>query len=200
MLRERLPGLMAVALLGALVLATWWAADYAQRAVALDPPRRMTHEPDAWAGPFVMLRSDPHGMAIHRMQGQAMQHYPDDDSIEILQARATSRQTDAPVMTATADVAILDQDGERITLRGNARVHRNADAQTPAMWVQSDTLTLLIPEDVVQTAAPAVVTRDASVMRGTGMRYENKSKVLEVYSAVNVKIAGREQVRSGGSQ
>jgi len=190
MLRERLPGMTAVALLTALVLATWWAADYTQRAVALDPPRRLTHEPDAWARQFVMLRSDPQGVAIHRMEGQAMQHYPDDDSTEITQARATGRQTGAPVMIGTADVAVLDRHGERVTLRGNARVHRNADAQTPAMQVQSEVLTLLIPEDVVQTDAPAVVTRGHSVMRGKGMRYDNKTKILQVHAAADVKIAG----------
>jgi len=200
MLRERLPGLMAAILLSALVLATWWAADYAQRAVTLDPPRRFTHEPDAWAGRFVMLRSDPQGLAINRMEGERMQHYPDDDSAEITQARATGRQADAPVITATSDVAVLDQDGDRVTMQGNARVHRSADAQAPAMQIDSDALTLLISEDVVLTDAPAVVVRGHSVMRGTGMRYDNKTKTLAIQSAVDVRIAGRDQRQADAAQ
>jgi len=199
-LRERLPGLMAAALLLALVVATWWAADYAQRAVPLDPPRRLTHEPDAWARQFVMLRSDAHGLAINRLEGQTMQHYPDDDSTEVTQAHAVGRQPNAPVITGTSDVAILDQDGERLTLRGNARVHRNADAQTPPLQIDSDTLTLWIPADVVSTDAPAVVVRGASVLRGTGMRYDNKTNVLEVHSAVDARMAGQDQVATGGQR
>jgi len=197
MLRERLPGLMAIALLTALVIATWWAADYTQRAVALDPPRRMTHEPDAWAQRFIMLRSDAQGLAINRMEGAAMQHYPDDDSYEITQVRTTGRQADAPVIIGASDVAIVDQDGDRVTMRGNARVRRSADAQTPAMQVRSEVLTLRIPEDVVSTDAPAVVVRGHSVMQGTGMHYDNKTKVLHVQSAVDVRIVGRDQRGAG---
>jgi len=199
MLRERLPGVMAAALLSALVSATWWAADYTQRAVTLDPPRRFTHEPDAWAQHFVMLRSDPQGLAINRMEGARMQHYPDDDSTEIIQARATGRQADAPVITGTSDVAILDQQGDRVSMQGNARVHRSADAQAPAMQIDSDALTLLIAEDVVFTDAPATVLRGHSVMRGTGMRYDNKTKTLTVHAAVDVRIAGRDQARTNAA-
>jgi len=193
MLRERLPGLMAVSLLAALVMTTWWAADYTQRSVALDPPRRMTHEPDAWARNFIMLRSDTQGLAIHRMEGEVMLHYPDDDSTEITQARATGRQAQAPVTIATADLAVMDQDGDRVVMRGNAHVHRNADVQTPAMQIRSDVLTLLVPEDVVVTDAPAVVVRAHSVMRGTGMHYDNKTKILQVLSAADTRIAGQDQ-------
>jgi len=193
MLRERLPGLMAVSLLTALVIATWWAVDYTQRSVTLDPPRRLTHEPDAWAQQFIMLRTDPRGLAIHRIEGQTMQHYPDDDSYEITQVRAIGRQADAPVVTGTSDLGVLDQEGERVTLRGHARVHRRADAQTPAMRFESDVLTLLIPQDVVLTDAPAMVVRGHSVMRGTGMRYDNKTKTLQVHAAVDVRIAGQDQ-------
>jgi len=199
-LRERLPGLMAAALLLALVVATWWAADYAQRAVPLDPPRRLTHEPDAWARQFVMLRSDAQGVAINRLEGQAMQHYPDDDSTEITQARAVGRQLDAPILIGTSDMAILDQDGERLTLRGNAHVHRNADAQTPSLQIDSDVLTLWIAQDVVSTDAPAIVMRGASVLRGTGMRYDNKTKVLEVHSTVDARMAGQDPAATGGQR
>jgi len=112
---------------------------------------------------------------------------------EILQARATGRQADAPVITATSDVAVLDQDGDRVAMRGNARVHRSGDAQAPAMQIESDALTLLISDDVVFTDAPAIVVRGHSVMRGTGMHYDNKTKTLQVHAAVDVRIAGRDQ-------
>jgi len=189
MLRERLPGLMAVSLLAALVFATWWAADYTQRSVALDPPRRLTHEPDAWSQQFTMLRTDPQGLVINRIEGQSMRHYPDDDSYEIMQMRAIGHQADAPLITGTSDVAILDQDGDRVVMRGHARVHRRADVQAPAMQLESEVLTFLIPQDVVWTDAPATMVRGRSVMRGTGMYYDNKTKTLQVRTAVDVRIA-----------
>jgi len=188
-LRERLPGLVAVILLLGLVLATWWAVDYTQRAIPFDPPRRLTHEPDAWARGFFMLRTNPDGVAINRLDGDTMRHYPDDDSSEIFQAHAILAQVDGPAITATADVAVLDQNGERVTLRGNARVVRQSFAQTPAMQVDSAVLTLHIPTEVVSTPEPAVVLRGHSTLRGIGMEYNKQTQILQVQSAVDVHIA-----------
>jgi len=191
-LRERLPGLVAVILLLGLVLATWWAVDYTQRAIPFEPPRRLTHEPDAWARAFFMLRTNPDGVAVNRLEGDTMRHYPDDDSSEIFQARAILAQVDAPAITATADVAVLDQNGERVTLRGNARVVRQSFAQTPAMQVDSAVLTLDIPTEVVSTAEPAVVVRGHSTLRGIGMEYNNQTQILQVQSVVDAHIASAE--------
>ena len=63
-MKERAPALIAIVLLISLVIGTWWAADYAQRAIAIDPPRRITHEPDSWASDFVVVRSDAEGVAM----------------------------------------------------------------------------------------------------------------------------------------
>ena len=43
-MKERFPSLIALFLLLVLVTSSWWAADYAQRAIQVDPPRRLTHE------------------------------------------------------------------------------------------------------------------------------------------------------------
>src|SRR5690606_26285811 len=102
----------------------WWAADYAQRAIPIDPPARVTHAPDSWAQNFVMVRTDETGVAVNRLEGVRMQHYPDDDSYEITQAKAIGQQPDAPITIGTSDIAIMDQDGARILMKGNAHVHR----------------------------------------------------------------------------
>lgn len=192
-MRERLPGLIALVLLLLLVAGTWWAADYTQRSIQQDPPRRITHEPDSWARDFVMLRSDPNGKAINRLEGSYMEHYPDDDSYEITQPRATGQQEGAPVTTGTSDMAVMDQDSSRIIMRGNARMYRQGDSERAPLEVTSSTLTLLIKEDVVFTDAPAVVLQGNSIMKGTGMRYDNKTRQLQVHSSSDVKISGRDR-------
>src|SRR5690606_2387887 len=128
-MRDKLPGLIAILLLLLLVAGTWWAADYTHRSIQQDPPRRITHEPDSWARKFVMLRSDPAGHAVNRLEGEYMQHYPDNDSYEITQPRAFGQQKGAPVTTGTSDTATMDQDGARIIMRGNAHLHRQGDKE-----------------------------------------------------------------------
>jgi len=192
-MRDRLPGLMAIGLLVLLVLITWWAADYTQRAIDVDPARRLTHEPDAWAERFVMLRSDLQGVVINRMEGTRLLHYPDDDSYEILEIHGISRQADTPTITGTATHAVMDQDGDRVTLQGNAHVHRSANAQSAALDLRGDALTWLIPQDVVHTDTYALVERGQSTMEGIGMHYSNKTRILQVQSSTRVRLAAPDQ-------
>src|SRR5690606_19600752 len=172
-MKERLPALIAIALLFVLVAGTWWAADYTQRAVHIEPPRRITHEPDAWSSNFVMVRADANGMAINRMEGDYLRHFPDDDSYEVTQARAIGQRADSPITVATSNMAIMDRDGTRITMRGNAHLHRQPYDDRPALDVKSEELILLPDEDVAYTNLRAVVVNGKSTMVGTGMRYDN---------------------------
>lgn len=197
-MKERAPALVALVLLISLVIGTWWAADYAQRAIPIDPPRRLTHEPDAWAESFVMVRTDPLGVATNRLEGDYMQHFPDDDSYEITQFRAVGQQPGSPITVGTSDTAVLDQDGSRITMTGNAHVERQASQNNAPLEVTSEQLIILPDEDIVYTDKPARVVNNNSVMNGTGMRYDNKTRQLQVYSSTDVKISG-EDVQSSRS-
>jgi len=191
-MKDRLPSVVAVLLLTSLVIGTWWAADYAQRAVPIDPPRRITHEPDHWAAQFVLIRSDENGMAINRLEGDYLEHFPDTDSYEIQRAQAIGQQPGSPLTRASSDTAVMDQDGTRVVMTGNAHVHRREDAENRALDVKSDVLIILPDEDVVFTDHPALVVHGNSTMNGTGMRYDNKTRQLQVYSATDVKISGQD--------
>ncbi|VFR17026.1 Probable transmembrane protein [plant metagenome] len=191
-MKERFSSVVALGLLLALVLGTWWAADYAQRSIPIDPPRRVTHEPDSWAEKFVMLRADETGAPVNRLEGDLMQHYPDDDSYEITNPRAVGQRAGTPVTIGTARTAIMDQDANRIILRQDAHLHRMPDSQRAAMDVRSEEIIMLIDQDLAYTDKPAQVDQGRSRMNGTGMRYNNKTRQLEVHSATDVQISGAE--------
>lgn len=194
-MRERGPALIAVVMLLALVAGTWWAADYAQRAVPIDPPGRITHEPDSWAHNFVMIRTDATGSAVNRLEGTTMRHYPDDDSYEVDDVTATGQQPDTPLTIGTANMATMDANGTRIVMEGNAHVHRLPDETREALDVRSERLVLYPDEDLVETDLPARVVNGPHVMHGTGMRYDNRSRTLQVFASTDVTISGQEAVR-----
>lgn len=194
-MKERLPTVIALLLLGALVALTWWAADYAQRAIALDPPRRLTHEPDAWGHDFVMVRTDERGAPVNRLEGEYIEHFPDDDSYEVMSPRATGLRTGSPVTIGTSRTAVMDRDGQRITMRGDAHLHRLPDAERAALDVRSEVIVILPDEDIAYTDLPAEVVNGRSRMNGTGMRYDNRTRQLQVYSATDVEISGTDMRR-----
>lgn len=192
-MKERLPGLVATALLLALVLGTWWAAEYTQRAVQIEAPRRITHEPDAWAENFVMIRTDATGLPVNRLEGHYLQHFPDDDSYEVTQVRATGQRPDSPITVGTADKAYMENDGQLITLKGNAHLHRVADADRAPLDIHSDELVLLPDEDIAYTDLDALVRQGHSTLNGTGMRYDNNSRTLKVFSATDARLSGQDR-------
>jgi len=188
-MKDRLPALVALALLVTLTVLTWWAADYAQRAIAIDPPARLTHEPDAWGERIVMLRTDAEGLPVNRLEGDYMEHFPDDDSYAVTQPRATGLRAENPMTVGTARAAIIDQNGARVTLNGAARLTRAAAGARAALVVTSEQLIILTDQDVVHTELPARVVQGASSMAGLGMRYDNRSRQLDILADADVKIA-----------
>ncbi|WP_269496522.1 LPS export ABC transporter periplasmic protein LptC [Castellaniella sp. S9] len=192
-MKERFPSLVAVLLLALLVIGTWWASDYTLRSIEIDPPRRITHERDSWSDHFVMVRTDPQGLAINRLEGSAMEHFPDTDAYEVTQPQAVSHHPGSPVTVGTSDHATMDQNGERIVMVGHAHLKRLPDAEHKLLDVRSERLVLKPDQDLVYTDQPALVVNGQSTMRGTGMRYDNRSRQLMVYSSSDVKISGEEQ-------
>lgn len=187
-MRERLPALTALLLLAALVAGTWWAAHYTHSTVELDPPRRYTHEPDSWANGFVMLRTDEQGIAVNRLEGRFMQHYPDDDSYHVDAATALVKQKQNPLTTATADLAIMDDAGQRIQMIGNAYVHRQPDTKGDRFSIRSDQLTIYVDEDKIKTDRPAVIINGPNTLQGIGVEYDNTSRQLQVHRNAQVTL------------
>lgn len=200
-MRDRLPSLVAVLLLALLVLGTWWASDYTLRSIQVDPPRKMTHERDSWSDHFVMVRTGPEGYAINRLEGAAMEHFPDTDSYEITTPTAVDHQPGSPTTVGTAERGTLDQHGDRIVLNGDAHLRRLPDAEHRVLDVRSDQLIIEPNLNLVHTDHPALVVNGRSTLRGRGMRYDNRTRQLTVTAGSDVKISGEDQAaRNAGSQ
>lgn len=188
-MRERLPAFIALFLLLGLVATTWWAADYAQRAIPVDPPAKLTHEPDAWTGKFIMFTSDEKGNAINRLEGDSLRHYPDDDSYEFDNAKTIGQQPGNPRTTGSADLAIMLDDGNKIIMRGNAHLHRFPTEEESQLDVRSEELIVFPQDDIIMTDKPADVVQGKSRMKGRGMHYNNATRRLEVFSNTDMTIA-----------
>ncbi len=191
-MKERFALIISIGILCVLVMSTWWAADYAQRAVDIDPPSRMTHEPDNWAKTLVLLRTNPQGEVIQRLEGDLMEHFPDDNSYEILKPRAFALRPENPLIIATSRIATIYEDGDRIVMHGDAVVLRLGDSTRQPLNFRSDELTMLVKQDITYTDLPASAVSGRSVMHGVGMRYDNNSQTLDVLKSTDVTIAAKD--------
>lgn len=192
-MRDRFPTIASVVILASLVVGTWFAAQQTQRAVALNAPAKQTHEPDSWGKTMLMLRTDETGKPISRIEGDYMEHFPDDDSYDIHYPRAFSIKPDQPTLVGTARLATVLDDGNRIVMKEDALVMRLANERSEPLNVSSQEITLLINEDVAYTDLPATAVRNRSTLKGVGMRYDNKTGELKVFDSTDVEIAPRAQ-------
>lgn len=190
-MKDRFPTVASVVILGALVVGTWFAAQYTERAVLLDAAAKKTHEPDSWGKGMVMLRTDENGLPISRIEGDYMEHFPDDGSYDIVNPRAMSIKQDQPILVGTSKMATVLEDGNRIVMKQDAVIMRLASETTDPMNVSSEEITLLMDQDVAYTDLPATAVRNRSTLKGIGMRYDNKTGELKVLDATDVEIAPR---------
>lgn len=192
-MKERFALFISFGILFVLVASTWWAAEYAQRAVDIDPPSRLTHEPDNWAKSMVLVRTDAQGQVISRLEGDLMEHFPDDNSYEIIKPRAFALREQNPLTIATSRKAFIYDDGDKIVLRGDAVLLRLGDAERQPLNFRSDEITMLVKQDITYTDLPAVAISGRSRMNGVGMRYNNATQELDVLKSTDVDIAPKDR-------
>ena len=192
-MKERFALIVSFVILTSLVMGTWWAADYSQRAVDIDPPVRLTHERDNWAKQIVLVRTNELGVVIHRLEGDLMEHFPDDKSYDVVRPRAFALKSDNPLTIATSHTATVYDEGDRIVMKGDAIVLRLGDTERQPLNFRSDAVTMLIKEDLAYTDLPAIATSGRSRMSGTGMRYNNATQQLDVFKSTDVEIAPKDK-------
>ncbi len=192
-MKERFALAVSSFILFILVAGTWWAAEYAQRAVDIDPPSRMTHEADNWAKKLVLLRTNERGRVINRLEGDVMEHFPDDNSYEVLQPRAFALRPENPLTVATSRTATIYEDGDRIVMKGDAVLLRLGDAERQPLNFRSEQITMLVKEDITYTDLPAVAVSGRSRMNGVGMRYNNATQILNVLKSTDMDIAAKDR-------
>ena len=191
-MKERFAITVSLVILTLLVMGSWWAAEYSQRAVEIDPPVRLTHERDHWATQIVLVRTDEKGLVIHRLEGDLMEHFPDDKSYDVIRPRAFGLKADSPLTIATSQTATVFDEGDRIVMKGDVVLLRLADAERQPLNFRSDEVTLLIKKDLAYTDLPAIATSGRSRMSGTGMRYNNATQQLDVFKSSDVEIAPKD--------
>ena len=195
-MKDRLPALIALFMLLALVGITWWAADYAERTFSVEPELEDSHDPDAWSGAFTMLQSDENSVPVTRLDGAKLRHYPHNGSYEIDQPELISQRPDSPRVIASSDIAYAYNNITLVHMVGNAHAHRFETPDNSALDITSEKLIVHPEEDMLETDQPAVVIQGDSRLVGDGMKYNNNTRKLDVYANSGVRIAPKDMPSS----
>jgi lipopolysaccharide export system protein LptC len=167
-------------MMAVLASGTWWLVRNAPgvetpRAVA--PPR---HIADYVMTRFVVQRFGSDGALRTQIEGERLRHFPDDDTLEIDEARIRAVGSDGVVTLANARKALANGDGSEVQLLGDAHVVRPAHGKEEQIEFRGEFLHAFRNIERLRSHLPVVVTQGQSVVRAGGMEYDNLSRVVDL--------------------
>ena len=180
-----LPLIMMAVLAG----GTWWLVRNAPTETTRTVAPAPVHEPDYVMTRFVVQRFGADGSLRTQIEGERARHFPDDDTLEIDQARIRAVGADGTVTTATARRALANGDGSELQLLGDAHVVRPATGKQEAVEFRGEFLHAFRNIERVRSHLPVVITQGGTVVRAQGMEYDNLARVVELKGRSSASFA-----------
>jgi len=167
-------------MMAVLASGTWWLVRNAPGVGAPREAAPLRHEADYTMTRFVVQRFGRDGALRTEIEGERLRHFPDDNTLEIEQARIRAIGSDGVVTVANARKALANGDGSEVQLLGDAHVVRPAHGKEEQIEFRSDFLHAFRNVEQLRSHLPVVVTQGQSVVRAEGMEYDNLARVVEL--------------------
>jgi lipopolysaccharide export system protein LptC len=167
-------------MMAVLASGTWWLVRNAPSTEAPRSAAPARHEADYVMTKFVVQRFASDGGLRTQIEGDRLRHFPDNDTLEIDEARIRAIGSDGIVTLAVARKALANGDGSEVQLLGDARVTRPASGKQEAIEFHSEFLHAFRNIERLRSHLPVVVTQGQSVVRAEGMEYDNLARVVDL--------------------
>lgn len=167
-------------LMAVLAAGTWWLVRNAPAIDTHPAVAPVRHEADYVMTNFMVQRFGPDGSLRTQLEGAQLRHYPDDDTLEIDDARIRAVGDNGSLTLASANRALANGDGSEIQLIGDARVTRPADGKEAEVQFRSEFLQAFRNIEQLRTNQPVVVTQGPNVVHAQGMEYDNLRRVVQL--------------------
>ena len=179
-LREWLSGYLPLLLMMTLALATWWLAKNSPGLLVPRGPEQLRHEPDYTLDHFRLQRFDPAGALKVTIDGEHMQHFPDDDMMEVETIHVVAIDPDGRRLTATARHGRARGDGTEVWLDGQAQV-TSEQADQPPVQINGEHLHASPRLRKVDSDSPVVVQQAHSEFTAQGLEYDHGTRMLTLH-------------------
>jgi lipopolysaccharide export system protein LptC len=188
---DRLVAWSPVLLLAGLAALTFWLDAQIQTSGARrDGATR--HDPDLYIEKFSAVTFGPDGRVVQSLAATHAQHYPDDDSIDLVLPSLTLTDPGKPRLTVAAELGTVSANREVVTLRGNVRATRDAlPSSSPAggapvgpSTFTTEMLRVTPKLSHAETDRPVTIEDPRGIIHGVGMDYDNVAHTFKLKSAL----------------
>ena len=147
--------------------ASWLLKAIEQKTFEADTTLR--HDPDYFIEGLKARVFNADGSLHYRLQAQRLDHYPDDDTLQLASPVLNMFSPDQPPWLMVADEGLVYDGGLRINLNGAVDISQPGDART-AMRLLTRDLRIDTERDYAETDAAVKLTRGYHQTTAVGMR------------------------------
>ena len=195
--RESIVGYLPLVLMVGLALGTWLIAKNTPGLLAPTAPGAVKHEADYTLDRFNLQRFNVAGALKIEIEGEHMQHFPDDDIMEVEQIRVVTTEPDGRKMTATALHGRARGDSTEVWLDGQAQVVSESPGELP-IQMNGEHLHSLPKLRRVDSSYMVIVRQGDSEFNADGLEYDDNTRLLTLHG--NVHALMQPQVRKAAAK
>ncbi len=193
---DRVSIYLPVLLMGLLALASYWLLRATPIPEAPQAERPVGSEPDYFMRGFSVKAFEADGTLKSEVLGDEARHHPDDDRIEIDNARIRNIGTDGRPTVATARLVTTNADNSQFILEGDAVVVREAAVGTngeplPRLEFQGQYLKVFVDPERVVSDQPVVLLRGTDRLVADTLDYRGDTGVADFKGRVKARLAPR---------
>lgn len=198
MTADRIRSWLGVALLGLIMLGSFWVYEVMRRN---NEDRvnatKIRSEPDYFVEDFNFVRLSQSGKTNYRVTGEKLTHFPQEDEFEILQPRIVSIDEDKTPMLIRADRAIVKQklkesanakSEDQIHMIDNVIIERAKSASAAPIIMETSSLILFPDSEKMKTDARVKMTTQRATISAFGMEANNADQKVRFLKNVHIEI------------
>jgi lipopolysaccharide export system protein LptC len=176
---EFLSAYLPLLLMALLALGTWWLVKNTPVAERERVAAPLRHEPDYEMRNFSVQRFAAQGPLKAQIDGDALRHYPDTDTVEIDNVRVRAVGADGRITYASARRGIANGAGTEVQLLGGAQVVSEATPTAPAIDFRGEFLHAFLDTERVKSHLPVTVTHGDTQVSAEGMEYSHLDRLIQ---------------------
>jgi len=184
---------LPVLLMGLLALASYWLLRATPAPSAPAAPAPLSGEPDYTMRGFSVKSFLPDGRLQAEVAGDEARHHPDDDRVEIDNARIRRVDEQGLVTVASARRVITNGDNTRYLLEGDAVVIREAatgadGVARPRLEFRGQRLEITLDPDRVRSDSPVELRRGNDRLTADSLDYRDDTRTADFRGRVRVQM------------
>lgn len=138
------------------------------------------NDPDYIVDNFSWVRMSETGQPRYVISGERLTHRPADNTSVIEKPVVHSITVEHPLMTMTAEHALVNQNQNQIDLTENVDIQRPGSATSQPLRIRTEALTLLPDDDIAKTSKPINMKLGDANVDAIGMVANNSTQQIDL--------------------